>query len=981
MKKRRYIWIVLALLVSFKEFAKATCPAEFFEYQSICYHRGSSAVTHAQAQAYCTAKEGSLLAYWDGNGVNTIANALQDYDNNRNQPVWTAGKWDQHRYVWDGRQNGNLTVEDTQWNPYADTNKCMAYKRAEYSAGTAFLSDNCGSNHKFLCMALKNGQNCPGSTLDEIKGGERCYILLRQSWDINQLMQAGSSDKNSACLDASTHGSKKYEMFMKTADMINEDILEDLESLPDDIPAKVWTYFRQTDTNSWRKLDNSPVEPPPEPFFSNPNKGCVRVNGGQLQPYDCASPLKPLCKLDLNNPQGGSPPTTTTASPTTTASTTTTIATTTSPTTTTIATTTPATTIASPTTTTIITTTNPTTTTTDPTTTTTSESTTKTTTAAAITSESVQTTIIDSTIENGDIQITKGNKIDVIPLRKTAWFISFDFKQLPVPSNWTNLIRFTAGAQDKDEERDRQPAVFMYKNQMKFCIGLDNKPGECSPQSEELPFNQWHAIEIKQEFIDSKYMFTVHINGVEFYSAENQSPKRYANVTVYASDVFRNPTNGLIRNLTYYNLPEAPTTTAGPTTTPSLFTDAQDLVRNNLIDTIPTWKFAWFISFNIQLIGITTETNWGSVLKFTNDPDADLRVIGGRIPALFVKKDTTDLLIATGLNDDPNYWVNLITLTLNQWVAMEIKQIKEGEKYYFIVNVDGQEVEKVENTKPRIFSDVKVYLSDDLFDPAKARIQNLTYYNLPEDDAEPTRNSLIGIIPVWKPAWFISFNVQPMETLTTWGNILRFTTGTHNTRQMGDRQPAIFLKDHTNQLHTCIGLNDNRNYCFTSKEKLELGEWYSIELSQIKQGSKYVYFARINGKIIHQMINENPLTFENVHVYRSDDFYEPAKVLLRDLVYYNLPEDHCHLPNAPVGAVRLGTKCIMVMDLESFGLIYNGEGITYCAEKYGGEMITINSLEEFNQLTDYLKPGTFLAAASDREEEGVLKWQDSKMFS
>ncbi|XP_066912180.1 uncharacterized protein [Clytia hemisphaerica] len=805
MKKRRYIWIVLALLVSFKEFAKATCPAEFFEYQSICYHRGSSAVTHAQAQAYCTAKEGSLLAYWDGNGVNTIANALQDYDNNRNQPVWTAGKWDQHRYVWDGRQNGNLTVEDTQWNPYADTNKCMAYKRAEYSAGTAFLSDNCGSNHKFLCMALKNGQNCPGSTLDEIKGGERCYILLRQSWDINQLMQAGSSDKNSACLDASTHGSKKYEMFMKTADMINEDILEDLESLPDDIPAKVWTYFRQTDTNSWRKLDNSPVEPPPEPFFSNPNKGCVRVNGGQLQPYDCASPLKPLCKLDLNNPQGGSPPTTTTASPTTTASTTTTIATTTSPTTTTIATTTPATTIASPTTTTIITTTNPTTTTTDPTTTTTSESTTKTTTAAAITSESVQTTIIDSTIENGDIQITKGNKIDVIPLRKTAWFISFDFKQLPVPSNWTNLIRFTAGAQDKDEERDRQPAVFMYKNQMKFCIGLDNKPGECSPQSEELPFNQWHAIEIKQEFIDSKYMFTVHINGVEFYSAENQSPKRYANVTVYASDVFRNPTNGLIRNL--------------------------------------------------------------------------------------------------------------------------------------------------------------------------------TYYNLPEDDAEPTRNSLIGIIPVWKPAWFISFNVQPMETLTTWGNILRFTTGTHNTRQMGDRQPAIFLKDHTNQLHTCIGLNDNRNYCFTSKEKLELGEWYSIELSQIKQGSKYVYFARINGKIIHQMINENPLTFENVHVYRSDDFYEPAKVLLRDLVYYNLPEDHCHLPNAPVGAVRLGTKCIMVMDLESFGLIYNGEGITYCAEKYGGEMITINSLEEFNQLTDYLKPGTFLAAASDREEEGVLKWQDSKMFS
>ena len=68
------------------------------------------------------------------------------------------------------------------------------------------------------------------------------------------------------------------------------------------------------------------------------------------------------------------------------------------------------------------------------------------------------------------------------------------------------------------------------------------------------------------------------------------------------------------------------------------------------------------------------------------------------------------------------------------------------------------------------------------------------------------------------------------------------------------------------------------------------------------------------------------------------------------------------------------------MDRQSVGLKYNGEGIAYCAEKYGGEMITLNSLEEFNKLTEYLEPGIFLAAASDREEEGVLKWQDSKNF-
>ena len=145
---------------------------------------------------------------------------------------------------------------------------------------------------------------------------------------------------------------------------------------------------------------------------------------------------------------------------------------------------------------------------------------------------------------------------------------------------------------------------------------------------------------------------------------------------------------------------------------------------------------------------------------------------------------------------------------------------------------------------------------------------------------------------MWKPAWFISFDIQVTETLTTsaWGNILRFTAGTRDTSILGDRQPAIFITGHTNKFHSCYGLNDNRNHCFTSQESLIVGEWYSIELSQVQQGTNYVYFARINGKVIHEATNENPKTFNDVHVYRSDDFYEPAKVLLRNLIYYNLPD-------------------------------------------------------------------------------------------
>ena len=149
-----------------------------------------------------------------------------------------------------------------------------------------------------------------------------------------------------------------------------------------------------------------------------------------------------------------------------------------------------------------------------------------------------------------------------------------------------------------------------------------------------------------------------------------------------------------------------------------------------MIDTISTWKYAWYVSLNILL----TETSnvWTNVVRFTSKPDSDWNQMGDRIPMLMIKENTNQLYVCTGLNDNPNHFDAPIILTLNQWTAIEVTQIQEGSKYYFIVNVDGDEVEKVENTKPQMFSDVKVYLSDNFWEPAKAMVQNLTYYNLPE---------------------------------------------------------------------------------------------------------------------------------------------------------------------------------------------------------------------------------------------------------
>ena len=51
------------------------------------------------------------------------------------------------------------------------------------------------------------------------------------------------------------------------------------------------------------------------------------------------------------------------------------------------------------------------------------------------------------------------------------------------------------------------------------------------------------------------------------------------------------------------------------------FTVGAELVRGNLIDTIPTLQSAWRVSFAIKPTG--TREGWSSILHFTKNSDHD----------------------------------------------------------------------------------------------------------------------------------------------------------------------------------------------------------------------------------------------------------------------------------------------------------------------------------------------------------------------
>ena len=46
---------------------------------------------------------------------------------------------------------------------------------------------------------------------------------------------------------------------------------------------------------------------------------------------------------------------------------------------------------------------------------------------------------------------------------------------------------------------------------------------------------------------------------------------------------------------------------------------------------------------------------------------------------------------------------------------------------YFAVKIDGTQIRSIENTDPRTFENVQVFVGDSFHDPANAKLRNLVY--------------------------------------------------------------------------------------------------------------------------------------------------------------------------------------------------------------------------------------------------------------
>ena len=143
-----------------------------------------------------------------------------------------------------------------------------------------------------------------------------------------------------------------------------------------------------------------------------------------------------------------------------------------------------------------------------------------------------------------------------IPLLKKEWKVSFEFKATSF-RGLAQVLHMTAGgkgAGSGSKYGDRTPAIFTHSSRGFLVASAVGGRISYNKYFRVLPSTgEWTTIEVGQELVGSKTVYTITIGGKKVFSTTNSKPAAFENVKVYASSGWYSPVSGFIRNLLIEN--------------------------------------------------------------------------------------------------------------------------------------------------------------------------------------------------------------------------------------------------------------------------------------------------------------------------------------------------------------------------------------------------------------------------------------------
>ena len=145
----------------------------------------------------------------------------------------------------------------------------------------------------------------------------------------------------------------------------------------------------------------------------------------------------------------------------------------------------------------------------------------------------------------------KNTTLGLLPEVGLEWRVSFEFRPTDYDRNTTtNLLQLTTGALD-DEHGSRTPMIEFRKGEMFVTSSVDSVP-DFFKRFVTVPapkIGEWTKVEVDQRQEGCSYFLAVSLANKEVLRKENENPRKFSNVTVFASNPKDKAQPGSIRNL------------------------------------------------------------------------------------------------------------------------------------------------------------------------------------------------------------------------------------------------------------------------------------------------------------------------------------------------------------------------------------------------------------------------------------------------
>ena len=148
-----------------------------------------------------------------------------------------------------------------------------------------------------------------------------------------------------------------------------------------------------------------------------------------------------------------------------------------------------------------------------------------------------------------EVSIQKNRLLKTLPAMRQKFEVKFDIlpKSMPIEP-WASVIHLTTG-NNIGRHGDRIPGVWL--NPHPFWCVASSVSGNYNHHHTFLnvSLNKWASFRIWQNQIpDGSYFFEYSINNKTIHSIENNDPKLFRNVKVYAADPWYVSADAKIRN-------------------------------------------------------------------------------------------------------------------------------------------------------------------------------------------------------------------------------------------------------------------------------------------------------------------------------------------------------------------------------------------------------------------------------------------------